>query len=274
MQDFGQATTQLNEGMSDVEAQEVLRLHLRRAEGAPQLSVQDVAEAIRIPEHEVRQLLDEVRGHKRAEDLLTASPEVRRWKERDTKRAFMAAIIFVALAACYLIIVNRARIFPGRHEEVVIATGPNASSWIGTGAAAESVVASEPGLNVEFLGTTFLVPCNIDSLHVAQSEDLMKVLSSEVENRLATPVNPSEDTSANNKILKELVKGHYDIPGIVHDQLTLRIDGIEVSESMPHHPGAGGELEEFLRQQRRERLKEMLEMIQTKRRLQLGDTSQ
>ena len=276
MQEFGEATTS-NEGMSDAEAQAVLRLHLRRSEGTPNLSVGDVAEAIHLPSEEVRKLLADVRDEKRTEDALKAAKARQKRNRRDVLIVCMIPILVLLMVFTTAIIVSRnRRLIEEQNVEAVAGPSPvgahDASQFISTDPPTppSSFIASGPGLVGSFEGQQFFIKSAVDPTKMSQNDDLLKVLTGEIENRIVNTV-PLRVEDAQS-MLGAIRSNNWDPEGLLHIELTLQINGSDISyrDSMPYVNTDYAPLKQVLFDERVKRLKAMLEMLEAKEKVAKG----
>jgi hypothetical protein len=270
MQEFEQATMQRpTDAMSDAEAQEVLRLYLKRSEGAPQHSVAEVAQAVRLPEDEVRCLLADVRQAKRAEDLLKVPVGVRRRKLRDSGVAFVAAASFVVMGIGLVAWGFSPGGFsiPRRHNEVEqIFTTDNGSDV--------RVVPSGNDLKIEIAGNQMVVPSRIEPLEVGQNQDLSQVVSSSLEQKFDRWYAPAESTFeiSPGQVIADIKSGRFDRRGLQLIPVTIAIHGtkLTVTEDLPAATIDWPEVKDLVKVEREKRIKKMLEMLSTKARVEQG----
>jgi hypothetical protein len=255
--------------MTDSEAQDVLRLHLKRSEGSPQLSTAEVAEAIRIPESEVRSLLEEVRQIKRAEELLKPAPTVVKRKLRDSRLAIAAASIFVLMGIVFLTWFLSGWALGQKHEvrEVEKFTNPVAQT---ENAAPTSVVQS--GYSVTLGADTTFIPSTLGPVTADNDPDLLKVISTDLNSRF--PPGNGYPIKQDENLLKALRAGNWNYQFL--DQEVLKIgypfDDLEASTQVPVYSGSQQEIKKLVQVERSRRMKGLLDLLAAKSRLKHGRT--
>jgi hypothetical protein len=260
MQKLDQASVDATTGvMTDAEAQEVLRLHLKRSEGAPQLSTAEVAEAIRLPEEEVRNLLGEVRRNKKAEELLKPTPTVRKRKSRDVLIAVVAALIFIYAAVVGVSVGLRVM---RRNMERDIRSVITTEGTI----APEAPNPYSPGYQVTFGSQEFFVSSSINPVNADTNPDLIKVLNTDINGEGSTASYPARQDK---DMLIALRSGNWHYQNLLYEdfKITYRSEELEVSSTMPTYAGKQPEIRRLVEAERLRRVKGALDLLASKYRL-------
>lgn len=227
--------------MTDAEAQEVLRLHLRRTDGRPELSATDVAEAIRVPESEVRRLLAEVRQNKRLE---TAIAPVSQTKRRDSRMAMVAAILF--LVAVWSFAEWRIELRNAHRENLAPPTALMGNGYV-----------------VQIGEQTGFVATGIAATNAFMNQDLVQLIDREV---VANTLGQQVPLGNENQVLASLKSGKWDVPGMRFVPLRLHVNGAreqlsDESFTMPIYDGEDAQIQQRVDQERQTRIRESLKNI-------------
>lgn len=231
--------------MTDAEAQEVLRLHLQRTDGAPELSVEDVAEAIRLPAEDVQSLLAEVRRQKGVAEQ--AAPQKQR-KLRDTRLALAAAVLAIAIAIG--LIGWTARGFRSVNAQATEASSAETGS----------------GFMLTIGNWSTFVSSAIDPKNASANGNLVEVIDNKVVEKTRMPhMELPKQTITDQELLKELKRGNWDASGIGHLNFGITLAQQpsvgDRSFSLPFYMGRSAEVRRIVQEERQWRIRHSLENI-------------